>query len=166
MKHVCKKGQQFYVADEPVKHVAYAAQCGLFSVIGTDEKVFGGTDTLSYTAIDAAERWLESMSLCSAGGLVFAEGDRLANDRFLEAARKHYKVIPFYLNCDNNEAAHRRASRAVKHNLTLQSDSWVKGRVTKHANLAARQAGTIKLDARATPEELAAIVWETVLQGN
>jgi hypothetical protein len=163
MRALCAGSVMLYEADSPIKHRGFSRKGGMFVVLGADAFPFGGTDTLSYTAVSCAEKWLESLSLCAAGGLVLAEGDRLANDRFFETARKHYRLVPVYLDCNAGEATARRSRRARQHGLPLQSESWVKGRVTKHANLAARQAGTIRLDAKAPPDSLAAIVWETVL---
>lgn len=162
MRAICAGSPLLYQADSPIKHRGFCSKSGMFVVLGADAYPFGGTDTLSYTAVSSAERWLESLSLCAAGGLVFAEGDRLANGGFFEAARKHYRLIAFYLNCGDGEAAARRAARAAQHGLSLQSDSWVKGRVTKHANLAKRESSVVRLDAKKSPEELAAIVWASV----
>jgi thymidylate kinase len=164
MRALCGQSPPLYEASHPVKHRCFSRKGGMFAVLGGDAYPFGGTDTLSYTAVASSDRWLASLSSCAAGAIVLAEGDRLANDRFFDVARKHYRLLPFYLRCDDNEAFRRRATRASRHGLSLQSESWVKGRVTKHANLAERQAGTIMLNATRTPEELAAIVWKSVLQ--
>jgi gluconate kinase len=163
MRAICERSQLFYEADAPIKHRCLTGPHGMFAVLGADAFPFGGTDTLSYTSVSTSERWLESLSLCAAGRLVFAEGDRLANDRFFAAARKHYRLVPVYLNCDGDLAAKRRAARAAHHRLTLQSPAWVKGRTTKHANLAARNADALRLDARQPAEKLAEIVWSAVL---
>jgi hypothetical protein len=165
MRAVCTGASSLYEADTPIKHRGFARKPGMFVVLGADAYPFGGTDTLSYTAVSSAEKWLESLSLCAAGGLVFAEGDRLANDRFFDAARKHYRLVPIYLDCTERDATARRSARAMKHGLPLQSDTWVKGRATKHANLAARQAGTVFLDAQKTPDELAATIWNAANAG-
>lgn len=163
MRAICKGSPVIYEAETPIKHRGFSRNGRMFAVLGADAFPFGGTDTLSYTAVSSAGRWLGALAACAAGSLVFAEGDRLANDRFFEAARKHCRLIPVFLNCGDGEAAARRAARAARHGLSLQSDSWVKGRVTKHANLAARQASVVRLDAKKPPEELAAIVWNSVL---
>jgi|694.fasta_scaffold00746_17 hypothetical protein len=165
MRAISGRGKPLYEADTPVKHRAFTSPHGTFSVLGGDAAPFGGTDTLSYTAVGNSPRWLSALSLCNAGGLVFAEGDRLANLRFFAAAAERYALFAFYLDCDNKVAASRRNQRARQHSLPLQSDVWVKGRVTKHANLAANHRDTVRLEAGKTPEELAAIVWEHVLSG-
>lgn len=164
MRALCGNAPPLYEARDPVRHRCFSREGKMFAVLGGDAYPFGGTDTLSYTAVGSADRWLASLSSCAAGRIVLAEGDRLANDRFFDVARKHYRLLPFYLSCKDNEASLRRSSRASKHGLPLQSDAWVKGRVTKHSNLAARQADAITLDATRPPEDLAAIVWTTVLQ--
>lgn len=164
MRALCGESPPLYEASDPIKHRCFSRKGKMFAVLGGDAYPFGGTDTLSYTAVGSADRWLASLTACAAGGTVLAEGDRLANDRFFDVARKHFRLLLFYLCCDDDEASRRRASRASQHGLPLQSDSWVKGRVTKHANLAARQPGTIRLNAILSPEKLAAIVWESVLQ--
>jgi energy-coupling factor transporter ATP-binding protein EcfA2 len=164
MRALCGNSPPVYEARDPVRHRCFSRGGKMFAVLGGDAYPFGGTDTLSFTAVGSANRWLASLASCAAGRIVLAEGDRLANDRFFDVARKHYRLLTFYLCCKDDEAASRRAKRASKHGLALQSDSWVKGRVTKHANLAARQEDAITLDAKRPPEELAAIVWASVLQ--
>jgi hypothetical protein len=163
MRAICASGSHLYDADSPVRHRAFMWKQGTFSVLGADAAPFGGTDTLSYTAVGDSPRWLKALSACSAGGLVFAEGDRLANLRFFDEAAKLYRLLAFYLDCDDSMAGGRRARRAKQHGLSLQSESWVKGRVTKHANLASKHEATVPLDARLKPEKLASIVWESVL---
>ncbi len=164
MRAVCERGKPLYEASEPVKHRAFTSASGMFSVLGADAAPFGGTDTLSYTAVGESPRWLKALASCSAGGTVFAEGDRLANLRFFAEAANHYRLLAFFLDCDAAVARSRRTQRAKQHNLSLQSDSWVKGRVTKHANLASRHSGVVWLDANKTPGDLAEIVWTAVLK--
>jgi hypothetical protein len=164
MRAICGRGMPLYESDSPVKHRALTSPHGAFAVLGADAAPFGGTDTLSYTAVGDSPRWLKGLTACSAGSLVFAEGDRLANLRFFEEAAKHYRLLAFYLACGDLAAQTRREDRAKRHGLSLQSSAWVKGRITKHANLAARHAGTIRLDANKPPGELASIVWTTVLK--
>lgn len=163
MREVCSRGQPLYEADSPLKHRAFMSPHGTFAVLGADAAPFGGTDTLSYTSVKDSPRWLKALANCSAGGLVFAEGDRLANARFFAEVAAHYRLLAFYLDCDGEVASSRRSQRARQHSLSLQSGAWVKGRVTKHANLASAHEGTRRLDASKTPAELAAIVWDSVL---
>lgn len=164
MRALCGESPPLYEARDPVRHRCFSRGGKMFAVLGGDAYPFGGTDTLSYTAVGSADGWLASLAACAAGRIVLAEGDRLANDRFFDVARKHYRLLPFYLRCKDSEASRRRAVRASTHSLPLQSDSWVKGRVTKHASLAARHSDVTALDAMLSPEKLAAIVWASVLQ--
>ena len=164
MRALCGNAPPVYEARDPVRHRCFSRGGKMFAVLGGDAYPFGGTDTLSYTTVGSADRWLASLASWAAGRIVLAEGDRLANDRFFDVAREHYRLLPFYLSCKDKEASRRRSARASKHGLPLQSDSWVKGRVTKHANLAARQRDVITLDATQSPEGLAATVWASVLQ--
>lgn len=161
MNAICKGASTLYTADSPVAHRGMKGQHGLFSVLGRDRQPFGGTDTLSHAVAGNCEEWVEELSRCAAGSVVFGEGDRLATKRFLAAARVHYRVLLFYLDVDDGLAAGRRADRAEEHGLKQQSASWVKGRVTKHANLALAESA-VRLDARLSPEENAKLVWSEV----
>jgi hypothetical protein len=159
MDAVCSRGTLLYEADAPIKHRCYSAAGSLFAVLGSANAPFGGTDTLSYTAVSSSARWLASLSVCAAGGLVFAEGDRLANSRFFEEARALYRVVPVYLNCPDQIAHARRGARAAAHALKPQAPTWVRGRATKHRNLAEKEPGTVMMDATHSPLALAAEVW-------
>jgi hypothetical protein len=161
MNAICKGASTLYTADSPVSHRGMKGPHGLFSVLGKDRHPFGGTDTMSHAAAGNCEAWVEELSRCAAGGVVFGEGDRLATKRFLAAARVHYRVLVFYLDLDDAVAAERRAVRAEEHRLKQQSASWVKGRVTKHANLALAESA-VRLDARQPAEENALLVWSEV----
>jgi hypothetical protein len=161
MNEICKGASILYTADSPVVHRGMKGPHGLFSVLGKDRPPFGGTDTLSHAVAGNCEEWVEALSRCAAGGIVFGEGDRLASKRFLAAARVHYRVLLFCLEVDNATAAARRAARAEDHGLNQQSASWVKGRVTKHANLALSESA-VRLDARLSPEDNAKLVWSEV----
>lgn len=161
MSAICKGASTLYTADSPVAHRGMKGQHGLFSVLGKDRLLFGGTDTLSHAVAGNCEDWVEELSRCAAGAVVFGEGDRLASRRFLAAARVHYRVLLFHLEADDTLAAERRAERADQHGLRQQSASWVKGRVTKHANLALAESA-VRLDARLSPEQNAMLVWSEV----
>ena len=161
MNAICRGASTLYTADSPVPHRGMKGPAGLFSVLGKDRHPFGGTDTLSHAVSGDCETWVEELSRCAAGAVVFGEGDRLASRRFLAAARVHYRVLVFYLEADDGLAAERRAARAEEHGLKQQSASWVKGRVTKHANLALSESA-VRLDARLSPEENAQLVWSAV----
>lgn len=164
LRAVCDSASLLYEAQDPIKHRCFNKHGRLFSILGADAYPFGGTDTLSYTAINTADSWLQALSSCAAGKLVFGEGDRLANDKFFEVAQKHFRLKALYLTCPDDEAARRRTARASAHGLSLQATSWVRGRITKHANLAARHQAVIHLDARQSPDVLAKQVWAIVEQ--
>lgn len=118
---------------QPLKHVNYyGTPHGDAIQLGWTQPPFGGTDTLGYTAITTLENWYPQMT-CD---LVIAEGDRLANNRFINLAQDHGDLILIHLDTPDNIASIRRASRAEKHNLQPQNPSWVRGRATKHRNLA------------------------------
>jgi hypothetical protein len=101
MNSVCAFGRLLYNAKDPIKHCGYSSEQGNFIVLGAKAVPFGGTDTLSYTAGENANKWLAKLAKCSMGGLVFAEGDRLANTKFFQEVTKHYRLLPFYLNCSS-----------------------------------------------------------------
>ena len=163
---LCKGSRELYKADKPIKHRAMSIKINgdkkVFSVLGADAKTFGGTDTLSYTAVSKASSWLEKLSGGLAGSMVIAEGDRLANSRFFEEARSHYDVQLFYLDCKPELSLERRQKRAKEHKLKMQSEQWVKGRITKHENLASNQNNVTKLDAGQSTESLANYIWSVV----
>lgn len=123
----------------PVKHVTYATDDGPVIELGWPRDPFGGTDTLGQTAIESIAPWYPRLGETS----VIAEGDRLANDRFIRLAHDAGPTHIFYLNTDPDEAARRRALRAEMHGLSLQNASWLKGRETKHANLAGKWRATV-----------------------
>lgn len=162
MTALCSDATKFYEADSPIKHRAMRRDGELFTVLGADAKPFGGTDTLSYTAAARASEWLAELAECKAGKTIIAEGDRLATSKFFEQARKFYRVVLFYLDCDDKTAQQRREQRAKDYKLDMQSPSWVKGRVTKHKNTAKRERGVVALDAAEDPLILASKVWEAI----
>lgn len=161
MNAICKECQTVYSADSPVLHRGMKGPHGLFATLGKERHPFGGTDTLSHAVTANCEKWLAELSRCAAGAVVFGEGDRLATKRFLAAARLNYRVLLFYLEADDRLAADRRLLRAQKHGLKQQSLSWVKGRITKHANLALSESA-VRLNAELSPAENAERVWDEV----
>jgi hypothetical protein len=164
MREVCRRGMMLYDAEKPIKHRGYAWEGGMFSALGAEAWPFGGTDTLAYDAVAKCSRWLPALQKCKAGGLVFAEGDRLANLRFFGEVEKRYRLLAFYLSCDDALAGARRRLRASRHGLAAQSETWVRGRITKHDNLAMQYPGTYRLDSCLGADVLAQRVWWEVLQ--
>ena len=144
---------KIFEAKKPVPHTGYMSKGTKIAVLGKDKKPFGGTDTLSYTAVGTCEEWLDHLP-----DLVLAEGDRLANERFFVSVKKRYDLTLFHLATPDAESQRRREERAEKYGLSLQSAGWVKGRSTKHKNLAKAFEDTIHLDGAETPEDLADVV--------
>lgn len=92
--------------------------------LGKRRPKFSGTDALPASIIEKAIPWLNTKPF----RLVFAEGARLANKRFLDAAvAAGYEVHLGWLNHPDVDAW--RAARSAEVG-KVQSESWVKGRVT------------------------------------
>jgi len=134
----------------PIKHITYKTPYGPAIQLGWTRAPFGGTDSLPQAVITQVAQWYQE----GIEGLVIAEGDRLANDRFIKIAQDHGETLIFHLNTDPVEAQTRRILRSRAHNLPAQNLSWLKGRQTKHLNLAERH-GAIKLDGSLSPQTLA-----------
>jgi thymidylate kinase len=117
--------------EAPIKYRTHDTPYGKAISLGWLRPSFGGTDTLGNTAIVAIEPWLPTVK----ADLIYGEGDRLANARFFELAKSLGKLHLFYLNTDPALCAERRRQRSE---LTgkVQNETWVKGRETKHRNLA------------------------------
>jgi GTPase SAR1 family protein len=143
---------------KPVKHTNYRTPNGLkVTQLGHAKPPFGGTDTLSYTAINLIEPWLHFLD----ADYLYAEGDRLANPRFFDYIEQHTKLHLFYLRAPQITLIQRRTDRAAAHDLPMQNPSWANGRATKHQRLAYNYAATT-LDATLSPSRLAQIVNEYI----
>lgn len=141
---------------QPVKHINYQTLTGLkVTQLGHAKPPFGGTDTLSYTAINLIEPWLPTLE----ADYLYAEGDRLANTRFFDYLKQHTTLHLFYLRAPQITLINRRTDRAEANNLPMQNPSWANGRATKHQRLA-HNYNAITLDATQEPSRLA----QTVLQ--
>lgn len=124
--------------------------------LGRTREGFPGTDTLALNANPRAIEFVYSRP----APIVLAEGDRLANMRFLKgAAVAGYLVHVAYLTAsDPAVPAARRAGRGSQ-----QNEAWLRGRQTKVRNLAAaaRQAGmeVLSVDTAArTPAQVANVL--------
>lgn len=114
--------------------------------LGRPRERFGGTDALPMNVQPAAEAWLASRLTEHPTPPLYAEGDRLSNNRFFAAAHASgYDVHIFTVRVDPAELTRRRGSRA-------QNGTWVKGRDTKTETLA-RQWASEELDGAAAPVE-------------
>jgi hypothetical protein len=130
--------------------------------LGRRRDSFSGTDALPQTVIDAAEVYLASGQAARETALLLAEGARLANRRFLQAALEAgWRVILAHLDGAEVAAARRRA-RAEELGVPEQDPSWVAGRRTAAANLAdllrAWGCPVLVLDASWEPAQLRAIL--------
>ncbi len=130
---------------EPFAHVVHPHSIEL----GARREAFSGTDALPMNV----QPKVVPMLVASECELFFAEGDRLANEKFfLACSAARIQVVPLLLIVPRQVAADRRAARGSNQNPT-----WVRGRVTKVANLW-RTFGTKDrvLDGTMAPEEIAA----------
>jgi hypothetical protein len=140
-----------------VKHKTYETSHGSIISLGWDREHFGGTDTLGNTAITVIEPWLPTLSNIT----LFGEGDRLANARFFNYCRSLGNLKLFYLNTHPDLAAYRRQQRSLQTGKP-QNETWVKGRATKHRNLA-NQFNAIEIPSGLTPAEGAALMWTQII---
>jgi ribose 1,5-bisphosphokinase PhnN len=126
--------------------------------LGRDrEGHFGGTDAL---AMNISPKAIAAMGLLHPG-LVLAEGDRLAHDRFLGACEDQgWTVHVAALATPPQVAAERRAERG-----TGQNETWVRGRRTKAVALAQRW-GAARIDGTGSPEAVAATLREQIIAWN
>jgi energy-coupling factor transporter ATP-binding protein EcfA2 len=110
--------------------------CGVWE-LGARRPDFSGTDALGLSVQPVVERTLEGFK----PKLVIAEGDRLANAKFFEAARGMGYTLHIVHLAGLGVAAMQRQIRGSN-----QNEAWVKGRRTKVYALAA-QYGALELPA-------------------
>jgi len=132
--------------------------------LGRRRDNFSGTDALPMDAVVAAEKYMRGNGL--AYSLILAEGDRLANRRFLVGARDAgFDVTLFHLHAPAPLLDARCRERG-----STQSAGWRAGRETKAINLsaaiAAEQIRVVAVDARQPVEAVAAycVQWAPVLR--
>ena len=99
--------------------------------VGRRRATFSGTDALPSSVITAAEPWIASRP----ARLVLAEGARLANMRFVQAAASTYDVLIALLDHDDVDSWRSKRSAELGKE---QNASWVKGRLSASRNLAAK----------------------------
>lgn len=114
--------------------------------LGRRRDTFSGTDALPMNAVVAAEAYMARPG--RSHGLVLAEGDRLANARFLTGSRaRGWDVTLIHLDAPAELLDARCAQRG-----SSQSPTWRAGRVTKARNLAqameAEGIRVVRLDGR------------------
>lgn len=119
--------------------------------LGKRRADFSGTDALGMSVIGQAEDYLAKLP--EAPGIVLAEGARLANARFLKSALDlGMDVSLLYL--DNPEAGRWRTQRAAQLG-KAQNETWVRGRATAAANLAASPPKGVKVVTVGHPHDAA-----------
>ncbi len=117
---------------------------------------FSGTDALQMNVQRSVEEWLGQHPY----PLIFAEGDRLANDAFFRAVEDAgYLLCVGFLRVSKATGAVRRRERASRLGLAEQNPGWVKGRRTKVENLARRWAeAVVEIPADGDIEEAVAAI--------
>ena len=137
--------------EKPIKYRTHDTPHGVTLSLGWLRPNFGGTDTLGNAAILEIEPWLPKIAQSNSYQILYGEGDRLANDRFFNLCRDNGEFHLFYLDTDPAVAHERRQQRSL---LTgkEQNPTWVKGRATKHRNLAQKWNATF-IPHGLTPEQ-------------
>lgn len=125
--------------------------------LGRERARFGGTDTLHMGIQPHALAWMRSATV----PLVVGEGDRLANDGFLEVAAEQGELVVVLIELGAAEALERARARAWRYGTKPQTGSWVAGRRTKTDRLAERW-GALRLDGRRAPGCLGAELREVM----
>lgn len=96
--------------------------------IGVMRSGFGGTDVLPLNCQPNVIAWMQQTGWF----YLFAEGDRLANDKFFHACRAAGICLSVvHLDCADELAQERRVGRGSN-----QNAAWVKGRASKVQRLA------------------------------
>jgi hypothetical protein len=129
--------------EEPVPHMVME-RGGLpwYAELGRVRKDFSGTDALSMDIITKAIPWVGSHPYRR----MFAEGDRLANDRFFEAVKAAgYDLTVAFLDVDRDVLEERRARRAAQVG-KAQNETWLKGRESKVRHLYEKWATVLLKD--------------------
>ncbi len=129
--------------------------------LGRRRDHFAGTDALPMNAVVAAEQYM--LKPGRSHGIVLAEGDRLANYRFLTgSAAAGWAVTLIHLDAPLELLDARCAQRG-----STQNPIWRAGRITKARNLATNMDAhdavrVVRLDGRNDVHCLAASVLEAV----
>ncbi len=109
-----------------------------------DDGVFSGTDRLSMAVITDAKNFVEAVSKDPKwfGWTILHEGDRLFNKAFLDFSAKALHECHFFV-LETSDA--EKARRHIVRNDT-QTETWLKGRVTKIKNICEGIPGVVKMD--------------------
>lgn len=154
IKALTDQWQYRQLLNRPMAHQHWIApELGRVVTLGKPHAVFGGTDTLSFTAIEQVDNLFTALGKHQVG-LVIGEGDRFANQRFIDTARRHATTLVFYLTAPNDVLDERRRNRAQQHGLKQQDAKWITGRLNKHHRLA-KANNAIYLNATQPPTTMA-----------
>lgn len=121
---------------KPIRYTVYRSGKNLNIYLGKKHEVFSGTDTLSFTAIKFMNGLYSAWSSLEKINCVVAEGDRLANAKFFDTAKRYGELHLLSLELDELVRNERAEARAKENNLDVQNYEWVKSRITKHNKLA------------------------------
>ena len=133
--------------EKPVAHTLYKSKSGFGAILGTpyrENQAFPGTDGLAFNVQPKIPGFLESAQISAC----IAEGDRLANAKFVDALKTHgWKVQVVHLFAWGKDVASRhRETRAAFNRAPMQDERWVAGRRTKSWNLAESISDCIWVD--------------------
>ena len=139
------------IEERPFAHTLWP---GGVAELGARREKFSGTDALSMSVQPRVVEWLRN----ERPPYVLAEGDRLANGRFFnEVLGSGYRLTVARLAVSAVVAQHRREQRADALGTGPQNPGWVKGRISKAANLAEQwRSRLLELDADQSPQRLLA----------
>jgi adenylate kinase family enzyme len=161
-KELQKTWAKVNMSDKPFKHQEWEApNLGKVYSLGWDREHFSGTDTLGNTVITQMPAFYEQAA--KEVDYIYGEGDRLASAGFMDIANLYGTLHLFYLATDNETAQARRTERSAKTGKT-QNPSWVKGRVTKHENLA-KKFNAYYLPGDKTPSQITQIMADYLYRG-
>ena len=120
--------QDGLVQTVPFVHTVYPS--GIVE-LGRQRDTYGGTDSLALNAQPVVEKWLSEIDV----PVVVAEGDRLANRKFFDAACEYNNELQeclsrylcfVHIKCPELTARKRAWERGSRFN-----ESWLKGRISK-----------------------------------
>ena len=131
----------------PLAHLVYLGEGRATGVqLGAPHEAYGGTDRLSMSVQPTAVEFVTWLAVAAPEVAVIAEGDRLANGRFLDALGGDL----VWLDTPEDEAQRRRAGRG-----SHQNERWLAGRATKVRRLVGHRPH-VRLDGSLPPAELTA----------
>jgi energy-coupling factor transporter ATP-binding protein EcfA2 len=139
-----------YEADDSVKLVPFLKRGSNYILGKYDGEGYAqGTDRMSMACQPAVIEWLKTLP---SGSTLFLEGDRLANQSFLEHCAEKYALKVIYLHTTADERNARYKARGSE-----QSEQFVRGRETKYNNLLTNFTLMEFIDERSnmTPEDAA-----------